>query len=48
MTLRLALVGIGKNARDQHLPSFAATPGIELPAGVSRTATLDGVPAFHE
>ena len=47
MTLRLALVGIGKIARDQHLPAIAATPGIEL-AGVSRTATLDGVPAFHE
>ena len=46
MALRLALVGIGKIARDQHLPAIAATPGLELAAAVSRNAALDGVPSF--
>lgn len=41
--IRLALVGLGKIARDQHLPAIAATPGIELVAVASRNARLDGV-----
>ena len=44
--VRLALVGLGKIARDQHLPAIAATPGIELAAIASRNASLDGVPHF--
>ncbi|GLK71430.1 Gfo/Idh/MocA family oxidoreductase [Ancylobacter dichloromethanicus] len=44
--IRLALVGLGKIARDQHLPAIAATPGIELVAVASRSATLDGVAHF--
>ncbi len=44
--VRLALVGLGKIARDHHLPAIAATPGIELVAVSSRNASLDGVPAF--
>jgi D-galactose 1-dehydrogenase len=44
--IRLAIVGLGKIARDQHLPSIAATPGIELAAVASRNATLDGIPSF--
>ncbi|MCK0207361.1 Gfo/Idh/MocA family oxidoreductase [Starkeya koreensis] len=44
--IRLALVGLGKIARDQHLPAIAATEGIELVAVASRNATLDGVAHF--
>lgn len=44
--IRLAIVGLGKIARDQHLPAIAATPGIELTAIASRNATLDGVAHF--
>lgn len=44
--IRLALVGLGKIARDQHLPAIAATPGIELVAIASRNAVLDGVACY--
>ncbi|MGI6246963.1 MAG: Gfo/Idh/MocA family protein [Pseudochelatococcus sp.] len=44
--IRLAIVGLGKIARDQHLPAIAATDGIELVAVASRNAGLDGVPRF--
>lgn len=44
--IRLALVGLGKIARDQHLPSIAADPRFELVAIVSRNAELDGVAHF--
>ncbi|MEZ2353739.1 Gfo/Idh/MocA family protein [Caballeronia sp. RCC_10] len=45
MTTRytLAVVGIGKIARDQHLPAIAAQPGFELVACASRNASVDGV-----
>lgn len=45
-TLRLAIVGLGKIARDQHLPAIAATAGVELVAVASRNASLDGVAHF--
>lgn len=44
--LRLAIVGLGKIARDQHLPSIAAMPAIALVAVADPNATLDGVPHF--
>ncbi|KRA59159.1 galactose 1-dehydrogenase [Caulobacter sp. Root655] len=44
--IRIALVGLGKIARDQHLPSLAADPRFELTAIVSRNAGLDGVAHF--
>ena len=44
--IRLALVGLGKIARDQHLPSIAADPRFELVAIVSRNAELDGIAHF--
>jgi len=44
--IRLALVGLGKIARDQHLPAIAQTPGIELVAIASRNAALDGVACY--
>lgn len=44
--LRIAIVGFGKIARDQHVPAIAATPGVELAAVASRNASLPGVPHF--
>jgi L-arabinose 1-dehydrogenase len=41
--IKLAVVGIGKIARDQHLPAIAALRGFELVACASRNATVDGV-----
>ncbi len=43
MTIRLALVGIGKIARDQHLPAIAADPRFDLVAAVSRNARVDDI-----
>jgi D-galactose 1-dehydrogenase len=42
----LALVGVGKIARDQHLPSIARNPAFELVAAASRHASVDGVENF--
>ena len=44
--LRIGLVGLGKIARDQHLPAIAATEGVELVAIASRNAVLDDIPSF--
>jgi D-galactose 1-dehydrogenase len=44
----VAIVGIGKIARDQHLPAIAADPDFELVAAVSRHAAVDGVPNFAD
>ena len=41
---RVAIVGFGKIARDQHVPAIAATDGVELVAVASRNASLPGVP----
>ncbi|MGK9050621.1 Gfo/Idh/MocA family protein [Neorhizobium petrolearium] len=46
--IRLAIVGLGKIARDQHLGAIEATEGIDLVAVASRHAKLDGVRCFHE
>jgi D-galactose 1-dehydrogenase/L-arabinose 1- dehydrogenase len=46
--IRLGLVGIGKIARDQHLPALAADDRFALVATASRHATLDGVPSHHD
>jgi D-galactose 1-dehydrogenase len=45
-TLRLAIVGFGKIARDQHVPAIAATPGVTLAAIASRNASLPDLPHF--
>ena len=44
--IRVAIVGVGKIARDQHLPSIAGNPAFELAATVSRSGGIDGVPNF--
>lgn len=44
---RIALVGIGKIARDQHVPTIAASDRFELVAGVTHHEPLDGIPCFR-
>lgn len=44
--LRIAIVGFGKIARDQHVGAIAATPGATLVAVASRNASLPGLPHF--
>jgi predicted dehydrogenase len=46
--IRLGLVGIGKIARDQHLPAIAADGRFELVATASRHAQLDDVPGYTD
>lgn len=43
---RIAIVGFGKIARDQHVGAIAATPGATLAAVASRNASLPGLPHF--
>jgi D-galactose 1-dehydrogenase len=44
--IRLAIVGLGKIARDQHVSAISVTPGIELAAIASRNASIDGIAHF--
>lgn len=46
--IRLAVIGIGKIARDQHLPAIAADPDYALTAAVSRNAQVGGVAGFRD
>ncbi|RXZ65039.1 Gfo/Idh/MocA family oxidoreductase [Pelagerythrobacter rhizovicinus] len=46
--LRLALIGIGKIARDQHIPALNADPSFELVATVSRSGGIEGLPSFTD
>ncbi len=48
MTLRTAIVGLGKIARDQHVPSIAKVDGVDLVAIASRNASIDGLPSFPD
>jgi predicted dehydrogenase len=48
MPLKIGLLGIGKIARDQHIPSLRADSRFELAACASRHATVDGVPSFPD
>ncbi|MFM0323270.1 Gfo/Idh/MocA family protein [Caballeronia glebae] len=45
---KLAVVGVGKIARDQHLPAIAAQPGFELVACASRNASVEGVRNYQD
>ena len=47
MVYKIAVVGIGKIARDQHLPCIAKNKKFKLVAGVSRNATIENVPCFE-
>ncbi|HTE97359.1 MAG TPA: Gfo/Idh/MocA family oxidoreductase [Bradyrhizobium sp.] len=44
--IRVAIVGLGKIARDQHISAIAETAGIELAATVSRNASINGIRHF--
>ncbi|MDB6088902.1 MAG: Galactose 1-dehydrogenase, partial [Gammaproteobacteria bacterium] len=46
--IRLAIVGLGKIARDQHLPAIAASSSFELVGVASPHTRLDGVPSYHD
>lgn len=46
--IKLAIVGVGKIVRDQHLPSIASNPCFSLEATASRNASVDGVAAFKD
>jgi D-galactose 1-dehydrogenase/L-arabinose 1- dehydrogenase len=46
--IRLALVGVGKIARDQHLPAIAADERFRLAATVDPKGGVDGVPHFAD
>ena len=44
--IRMGIVGLGKIARDQHIPCIAANPAFELRAVASPHSTIAGVPNF--
>lgn len=46
--IRIAVVGVGKIARDQHLPALANDKEFQLVAAASRHGTVDGIPNFHD
>ena len=46
--MKIALVGIGKIALDQHVPAIAASPDWDLAATVSRNGTVPGVEAHTD
>jgi D-galactose 1-dehydrogenase len=48
MKRKVALVGIGKIAVDQHVPALAASPDFELACTVSRKGSVEAVEAFTD
>ena len=48
MRLKLGLLGIGKIARDQHIPALRGSSQFELGACASRNARVDGVANFSD
>jgi predicted dehydrogenase len=48
MRLKIGLLGIGKIARDQHIPSLNANPRYDLVACASRNTTVSGLPSFPD
>lgn len=48
MSMKLALVGIGKIAVDQHVPALKSSPDFELAATVSRHGSVEGVESFDD
>jgi D-galactose 1-dehydrogenase len=45
-SIRIAIVGLGKIARDQHIPAISGTDGIELTAVADPNASMDGIAHF--
>lgn len=48
MAWKIALAGIGKIARDQHVPSIAASNDFELAATVTRHEGVDGIENYTD
>ena len=48
MATKIALVGIGKIAVDQHVPAIQSSSDWELAATVSRRGTVDGIESFAD
>lgn len=46
--IKIAIVGLGKIARDQHIPALAADDSFELIAVASPHSRLDGVPSYGD
>ncbi|ACP24696.1 galactose 1-dehydrogenase [Sinorhizobium fredii NGR234] len=44
--IRIAIVGVGKIVRDQHLPALAKNADYQLVAAASRHGTVDGIDNF--
>ena len=44
--IRMGIVGVGKIARDQHIPCIAANPGFKLLAVASRNNAVDGIASY--
>ncbi len=47
MPVRLGIVGIGKIARDKHIPALDASPDFDLVAGASHDGALAGRPTYR-
>jgi D-galactose 1-dehydrogenase len=47
-TIKIALIGLGKIARDQHIPALAANDAFELIAAASPHNKLSGLPNFTD
>jgi D-galactose 1-dehydrogenase len=45
--VKVGIVGVGKIARDQHIPSMRANPSFSFAAATSRHAQAEGVRNFH-
>ncbi|MES1158528.1 MAG: Gfo/Idh/MocA family oxidoreductase, partial [Terricaulis silvestris] len=48
MAFKLAIIGVGKIVRDQHIPAIQANGDFTLIATASPNATIDGVRAFKD
>src|SRR5260370_33742997 len=46
--IKIAIVGLGKIARDQHVPSLRSSAAFELVAVASPHHQLDGTPSFGD
>jgi D-galactose 1-dehydrogenase len=46
--VKLGIVGVGKIARDQHLPAVRASSEFQLVASASRNATVEGLPGYPD
>lgn len=46
--IAVAIVGVGKIARDQHIPAIAASPAFHLAATASRSGGVEGVETFPD